>query len=150
LSINDFIGNKNSPLISTFIEDEKSNYTNFKGPTARKNFPTVGNDVWIGQDVLLNDGIHISDGAIVASQSVVTKNIEPYSIYGGNPARLIRMRFNQETIDLLLQTKWWEYKFTDFSNLPIENPYNFAIEFLNKKQDLIPYDPPKVRFIDIP
>ena len=68
----------------------------------------VGNDVWFGRECVVMPGVHIGDGAIVAARSVVTKDVEPYSVVGGNPARLIKKRFSQELIDLLLQWKWWD------------------------------------------
>ncbi|WP_233268359.1 CatB-related O-acetyltransferase [Cellulophaga sp. L1A9] len=61
---------------------------------------TIGEDVWVGANACIMAGLVIGDGAIVAAGSIVTKNIEPYSIYGGNPAKLIRMRFNEEEIAL--------------------------------------------------
>ena len=69
----------------------------------------VGNDVWIGYDVTIMPGITIGDGAIIASKSVVTKNIAPYTIVGGNPATTIRMRFNDEIIAILLKIQWWNW-----------------------------------------
>ena len=73
----------------------------FKGDTV------VGNDVWIGRESVIMPGVKIGDGAIIAAHSVVTKDIEPYSIVGGNPAKLIRKRFDDELISLLLKTQWW-------------------------------------------
>lgn len=70
---------------------------------------TIGNDVWIGSCSLLKAGISIGDGAIVGMGSVVTNDIPPYEIWAGNPARLIRSRFNSETRDQLLTIKWWEW-----------------------------------------
>ena len=67
----------------------------------------IGNDVWIGSHVLILDGVSVGDGAIIATGAVVTKDIEPYSIYGGVPARLIRYRFSQERINYLLNFSWW-------------------------------------------
>lgn len=67
----------------------------------------VGNDVWIGQDVTIMDGIHIGNGAIIATGSVVTKNVPPYAIVGGNPAKIIRYRFPEEIIEKLNKIKWW-------------------------------------------
>ncbi|MFW6025687.1 MAG: CatB-related O-acetyltransferase [Candidatus Woesearchaeota archaeon] len=67
----------------------------------------IGNDVWIGHNVLLLDGICIGDGAIIAAGAVVTKNIEPYTIVGGVPAKPIRKRFNEKQIAFLLELKWW-------------------------------------------
>jgi virginiamycin A acetyltransferase len=71
----------------------------------------IGNDVWIGNSVTIMPGVHIGDGAIIGTNSVVTKNIEAYSIVGGNPATLIRKRFDDETIELLLKLKWWDWDF---------------------------------------
>lgn len=68
----------------------------------------IGNDVWIGDNVVLLPGIKISDGAIIATGSVVTKDVEPYSIVGGNPAKIIRYRFNEEDREFLLSLKWWD------------------------------------------
>lgn len=69
----------------------------------------VGNDVWIGYDSLVMPGVKIGDGAIVASRSVVVGNVEPYSIVGGNPAKLIKKRYSDEVIDILLRLKWWDW-----------------------------------------
>ncbi len=75
----------------------------FKGDTV------VGNDVWIGAGVTLMPGVHIGDGAIIAARSVVTKEVAPYTIVGGNPARLIRKRFDDDLTDYLLKLKWWDW-----------------------------------------
>ena len=69
---------------------------------------SIGNDVWIGSDVRIMGGVCISDGAIVAAGAVVTKNIPSYAIVGGVPARIIRYRFTESQIDVLLNFKWWE------------------------------------------
>lgn len=71
---------------------------------------TIGNDVWLGRDVTIMSGISIGDGSVVAANSHVVKDIEPYSIYGGNPAKLIRYRFSEETIEMLLNLQWWNYE----------------------------------------
>lgn len=68
----------------------------------------IGNDVWIGDDVTIVGGIVIGDGSIIATGAVVTKDIPPYAIYGGVPAKLIKFRFDQLTIEQLLKIKWWE------------------------------------------
>lgn len=68
----------------------------------------IGNDVWIGYGVILLAGITVGDGAIVASGAVVTKDVPPYTIVGGVPAKLIRNRFTEEEKDILLREKWWE------------------------------------------
>ena len=69
----------------------------------------VGNDVWIGYEAVILSGVTIGDGAIVAARSVVTKDVPPYTIVGGVPAKPIRRRFDQETIDALLELRWWDW-----------------------------------------
>lgn len=81
------------------------------------NMPTkgdtiVGNDIWIGQNSTILPGVQIGDGAIIGANSVVGNDVEPYSIVVGNPAKLVRKRFDDELIGIMLQLKWW--------NLPVE------------------------------
>jgi acetyltransferase-like isoleucine patch superfamily enzyme len=71
----------------------------------------IGNDVWIGAHVLILEGTSIGDGAIIATGAVVSKNVEPYSIVGGVPAKLIRNRFNDQDIEFLKKFKWWNKDF---------------------------------------
>lgn len=68
----------------------------------------VGNDVWIGQNVTILPGVQIGDGAIIGLNSTVARNVPPYTIVAGNPAREIRKRFDEELIDLMLELKWWD------------------------------------------
>ncbi|MGM9763589.1 MAG: CatB-related O-acetyltransferase [Candidatus Cryptobacteroides sp.] len=68
----------------------------------------IGNDVWISQHATIMPGVHIGDGAIIGANSTVASDIPPYSIAAGNPARIIRKRFDDETIGLLEQLKWWD------------------------------------------
>lgn len=75
----------------------------FKGDT------TIGNDVWIGYEAVIMPGVKVGDGAIVAAKSVVTRDVLPYSIVGGNPAIPLRQRFPDETIALLLEIAWWNW-----------------------------------------
>lgn len=69
----------------------------------------VGNDIWIGHESLIMPAVTIGDGAIIASRSVVTKDIPPYAIVAGSPAKVIRKRFDEETILSLLEIKWWDW-----------------------------------------
>jgi acetyltransferase-like isoleucine patch superfamily enzyme len=80
---------------------------------------TIGHDVWIGDNVLVKAGLKIGSGSIIGMGSVVTKDIPPYQIWAGNPARFIKFRFNQEMIDKLLSIEWWnwdENKISQFGN----------------------------------
>jgi acetyltransferase-like isoleucine patch superfamily enzyme len=70
---------------------------------------TVGNDVWIGDGAMILPGVEIGDGAVVGAGAVVTKNVPPYAIVGGSPARLIRYRFSQDVIAKLLAIQWWRW-----------------------------------------
>lgn len=76
----------------------------FKGDTI------IGNDVWIGRECVIMPGVKIGDGAIIAAYSVVTKDVEAYSVVGGNPAKFIKKRFDDELISLLLKVKWWDFE----------------------------------------
>lgn len=69
----------------------------------------VGNDVWIGYESIIMPGVTIGNGAIIAAKSVVVKDVPPYSIVGGNPARIIKQRFSDETIKALLKIAWWNW-----------------------------------------
>lgn len=69
----------------------------------------IGNDVWIGSEAVIMPGITVGDGAVIGTRSLVTKDVEPYTIVGGNPARMIRKRFDERQIAMLLEMKWWEW-----------------------------------------
>ena len=74
----------------------------FKGDTV------IGNDVWIGRESVIMPGVRIGDGAVIAAYSVVAKDVPAYTVAGGNPARVVKRRFDEELTQLLLQFKWWE------------------------------------------
>lgn len=96
----------NSPLNKTFATEqmfEEFRYYDKKNEIVNK----IGNDVWIGPDVILIGGVEIGDGAVVLTRAVVTKDVPPYAIVGGVPARIMGYRYDEETIDFLLRTKWW-------------------------------------------
>jgi virginiamycin A acetyltransferase len=75
----------------------------YKGDTV------IGNDVWLGYDALVMPGVKIGDGAIIAARSVVTKDVPPYVVVGGNPAQVIKQRFPDEAVAELLAIRWWEW-----------------------------------------
>ena len=81
----------------------------------------IGNDVWIGDHVVIMSGVHIGDGAIVAAGAVVTKDVPPYAIVGGVPARVIRYRFSEDEVSKLLKMQWWDYDIADFGNVDWSN-----------------------------
>ena len=86
----------------------------------------IGNDVWIGENVVFAKNVNIGNGAVVAGHSVVVKDVPPYTIVGGNPAKFIKMRFDSaDLIEELLKVQWWKYNFNDFSGLNFEDPASF-------------------------
>ena len=76
----------------------------------------IGNDVWIGYDAIIMAGVTIGDGAIIGTRAVVTKDVEPYSIVGGVPAKEIRKRFTPEEITRLLELQWWNWPIEKIRN----------------------------------
>jgi acetyltransferase-like isoleucine patch superfamily enzyme len=81
-------------------------------------YTTIGNDVWTGLNVIILGGITIGDGAIIAAGSVVTKDVLPYAIVGGSPAKIIRFRFSEDVIERLLGITWWNFPVSRLSGLP--------------------------------
>lgn len=89
---------------------------------------SIGNDVWIGRNALIKQGVSIGTGAVVGMGSVVTKDVPPYTIVAGNPARVIRMRFEENTINELLKSEWW--KMSDSKLNKFAYTFNNPVEFL--------------------
>lgn len=89
--------------------NEFAEFKSIKGHPATKGDVVIGNDVWIGRNVTILSGVKISDGAVIAANSVITKDINPYEIWAGNPAKLIKKRFTVEQINRLLEIKWWNW-----------------------------------------
>lgn len=106
-------GNHRSDWVTTYpfghIHQNIFNNFNGNGHPSTKGDVIIGNDVWICSDVTIMSGITIGDGAIIANNSHVVKNVEPYTIVGGNPAKFIRYRFTPEQIEKLLQIQWWKW-----------------------------------------
>ncbi|AZC27056.1 MULTISPECIES: type B chloramphenicol O-acetyltransferase [Pseudomonas] len=69
----------------------------------------IGNDVWIGSEAIIMPGVKVGDGAVIGTRALVTRDVEPYAIIGGNPAKTLRMRFDERTVQMLLEMKWWDW-----------------------------------------
>ena len=83
--------------------------SSYKPNWPNKGDTVIGNDVWIGHQALIMPAVSIGDGVIIASGSVVTKDVPPYTIVAGNPAKMLRKRFDDETIATLLEIQWWNW-----------------------------------------
>jgi virginiamycin A acetyltransferase len=111
----------------------------------------IGNDVWIGHNVTLGTGITIGDGAVIATRAVVTKDVPPYAIVAGIPAKVIKYRFEDNINEKLANSAWWQYAYWDFCDLSADaSPIEF-IEMLNEKTSkhkIEVYTPEKLVFAD--
>ncbi len=108
--------------IATYFPDFKDTFKQHK--VNRPKITTIGNDVWIGSLVIIKRGITIGDGAIVGGGAVVTKDVPPYAIVGGVPAKILKYRFNDTIINQLLKIKWWHLSYellskVDFNNITV-------------------------------
>lgn len=88
----------------------------------------IGNDVWMGTNVTLLEGVQVGTGAIVASKSVVTKDVPPYAIVAGNPAKIVKYRFPEDICQGLLASEWWNYPIEILRTLPMNQPVEFLKE----------------------
>lgn len=97
-----------SAMIQTYVEQDGYEPYDKIEHQGRKWDLVVGNDVWIGTRVTLLGALHIGDGAIIGTGSVVTKDVPPYAVVAGNPAKILHYRFPEDQIQALLEMKWWE------------------------------------------
>jgi acetyltransferase-like isoleucine patch superfamily enzyme len=106
-------GNHRTDWITTYPFNTLKTYfpeaNHIKGHPSTKGDVIIGNDVWIGRNVIIMSGITIGNGAVIAVGAVVSKNIGDYEIWGGNPARLLKKRFGDETINELVELAWWNW-----------------------------------------
>jgi acetyltransferase-like isoleucine patch superfamily enzyme len=128
-------GNHRTDWVTTYpfghIHTEPFNNFNGVGHPSTKGDVIIGNDVWIGSNVTIMSGVTVGDGAVIANNSHVVKNVEPYSLVGGNPAKFIKYRFTSEQIEKLLEIKWWHWDDEKINNLSPLLCNNNIDEFIN-------------------
>lgn len=110
-----------------------------------KPLPTIGNDVWIGFGAVILNGVKVGDGAVIAAGSVVTKDVEAYSIVGGVPAREIRKRFAKELCERLEYARWWDYEPEILFGIDISDPASCIDELEKRIAVSEKYQPPSVK-----
>lgn len=102
-------------------------------PHAGRGLVNIGHDVWIGTNVVVRKGVNIGNGAVVAAGSVVVRDVSPYEIVGGVPARTIRYRFEPSVVERLLKSEWWNFDLSGLGSAPID--YGDANGVLNRIED---------------
>ncbi|ENF3824570.1 CatB-related O-acetyltransferase [Escherichia coli] len=127
-----FSGNIRIGRFCSFAMSEFERSWTLKPFITKPENPIIGNDVWIGNDVVLKGGIAIGDGAVIAANSVVTKDVPPYAIVAGVPAKIIRFRFDSNVIDELLRIKWWNYNYSDLPDNNKCDDINYFVEEMNR------------------
>lgn len=106
----------------------------------------IGNDVWIGHGAIITAGVSVGDGAVVGANAVVTKDVAPYAIVGGVPARLIRYRFDEALRERMLRVRWWQYATWQLAGVPFSDPDAALTEIERRvnEEGMQPYDPVRV------
>lgn len=129
--------------ISTYpfghVHGDRLGHTKHPGHPYTNGNVIIGNDVWIAHNVTIMSGVHIGDGAVIGTNSHVVKDVPPYTIVGGNPARVIKPRFEQNIIDKLLRLKWWDLPPNEISHItailnsePTEEKLNILLQKYNR------------------
>jgi tetrahydrodipicolinate N-succinyltransferase len=114
----------------TDAELERLNISRNRTSVEEMNAPVIiGNDVYLGDGIVVMPGVTIGNGAVVAANAVVTKDVEPYTIVGGIPAKKIRDRFPDDVKEALIATQWWDAKLEVLKSLPVDNVFRFIEKF---------------------
>lgn len=116
-----------------FANDTGQTYTPSGQPVS------IGHDVWIGQDVTIMTNVRIGTGAVIAAGAIVTKDVPAYAIVGGNPARVIKTRFDEETSQRLLASRWWDIEYGQLLRMALSDPMAFLEQAEHLSQATLTY-----------
>lgn len=124
--------------VSTFpLKNRVCDINNFSEDFPEPKYCIIGNDVWIGTKVTILQGVKIGNGAIIASGAVVTKDVEPYSIVGGVPAKLMKYRFSKDIIEKLQVIQWWNWEHERIKKVALNNEFKDINTFVEKYYKLM-------------
>ena len=112
------------PAVRAYRRDRGADYAPEAYDLQRKAI-RVGHDVWIGASVMIADGVTIGDGAVIGAKSLVLEDVLPYAVVGGVPARVIRKRFDDATVERMLQVRWWRFGPEELQRSGVPNPVEF-------------------------
>jgi len=139
----------NYPIYRQYLADKGASMK--RTPTSgRKPAPRVGHDVWIGMDAVIGRGVTIGHGAVIGARSIVTKDVEPYSIVVGSPAKHIRYRFDETLRTRLLALAWWDHDPADYADLDTTDPERFIDQFEERRAAgrIAEYRPRQIRLAE--
>jgi len=117
-----------------------SHFVGVKGGTSAK-YTVIGNDVWIGTGAMIRAGVTIGDGAIVAGGSVVVKDVPPYAVVGGNPAKVLRLRLPEKIVERFLAVRWWRFAPWQLGKIEFDDAERAAVQLEELVGTLTPYEP---------
>jgi Acetyltransferase (isoleucine patch superfamily) len=115
-------------------------HKSYKVNSTTKGPVTIGNDVWIGRGAKILSGVSIGDGAVIAAGSLIVKNIPSYAVAGGNPARIIKYRFDEETRSKLLEIEWWKWPQREIDSVMHLLVNNDATAFIKYAENRVRYE----------
>lgn len=135
-----------------YLEEAGKSFQNVPSTVKNGGPITIGNDVWIGENVnFVPKGVTVGDGAVIAGGALVTKDVPPYAVVGGVPAKILKYRFPPEIIQHLLKLQWWQYGFADFEGIrgddKIED-FIHSVEHLVDMGDIQPFNPTPIGIDD--
>lgn len=150
LSTSSFVYDSNF-IWGEYSQEHQSEFTTGPLDGEKKRGPiTIGDDVWLGARCYIRGGITIGTGAIVGTEAVVTKDVPPFAVVVGNPARIVKYRFSDQTIARLLALKWWDYDFVRFKDVQASDVHQAldTLERMIEAGEIRPHNPTPIRLID--